>query len=86
DVVAIDAEQIRDAVGSTIEDVLREYAGVQALRNGGPGQSASVLMRGASAANTVVLIDGVRAGSATLGQAELEGLSLAQIDHIEVLR
>ena len=32
------------------------------------------------------MIDGVRVGSATLGQAEFESLSLAQIDHIEVLR
>lgn len=33
-----------------------------------------------------MLIDGVRVGSATLGQAEFEALSLAQIDRIEVLR
>ena len=36
--------------------------------------------------STVVLVDGVRVGSATLGQAEFEALSLAQIDRIEVLR
>jgi vitamin B12 transporter len=35
---------------------------------------------------TLVLVDGVRVGSATLGQAEFEALSLAQIDRIEVLR
>ena len=34
----------------------------------------------------VVLVDGVRVGSATLGQAEFEAFSLAQIDRIEVLR
>ena len=43
-------------------------------------------IRGASTNSTVVLIDGVRIGSATLGQAEFEALSLAQIDRIEVLR
>ena len=34
----------------------------------------------------MVLVDGVRIGSATLGQAEFEALSLAQIERIEVLR
>ena len=34
----------------------------------------------------MVLVDGVRIGSATLGQAEFEALSLSQIERIEVLR
>jgi vitamin B12 transporter len=34
----------------------------------------------------VVLVDGVRVGSATLGQADLEAFSLSQIERIEVLR
>ena len=55
-------------------------------RNGGPGQSSGFFIRGAGTSSTVVLVDGVRVGSATLGQAEFEALSLAQIDRIEVLR
>ena len=44
-------------------------------------------MRGAGvAAIRVVLIDGVRVGSATLGQAGLAALSLAQVERIEILR
>ena len=86
DVVVIDAEQLRDAAGSTVEDVLREHAGVQIVRNGGPGQSVGFFVRGTSTNSTVVLIDGVRVGSATLGQAQLESLSVAQIERIEVLR
>jgi vitamin B12 transporter len=86
DVVVIDAAQIEAAVGGTLEELLREHAGVQISRNGGPGQSAAAFIRGASASNTVVLVDGVRIGSATLGQVSLEGLSLAQIERIEILR
>lgn len=86
DVVVIDEEQLRDAAGSTVEDVLREHAGLQILRNGGPGQSVGFLVRGMSTNSTVVMIDGVRVGSATLGQAQLENLSVAQIERIEVLR
>jgi len=86
DVVVIDAERIRASTADSVEDLLRREAGVQLSRTGGPGQSASVFIRGGSSANTVVLVDGVRVGSATLGQVEFESLSLSQIDRIEVLR
>lgn len=86
DVVVIDAERIRASSADSVEDLLRREAGVQVSRSGGPGQNASVFIRGAGAGNTVVLVDGVRIGSGTLGQVEFEALGLAQIDHIEVLR
>ena len=43
-------------------------------------------MRGAGTSGTLVLVDGVRIGSATLGQADSRHLSLAQIERIEILR
>jgi vitamin B12 transporter len=86
DLIVIDADRIRAGAADSIEELLRRETGLQISRNGGPGQSASVFIRGASASSTVVLIDGVRIGSATLGQAELEAISLAQIERIEVLR
>ncbi|MCE9658335.1 MAG: TonB-dependent receptor [Burkholderiales bacterium] len=86
DVVVINATTIRNTSADSVGDLLRREAGVQIVRNGGPGQSSGYFLRGASSSGTVVLIDGVRVGSATLGQAEFESLSLSQIDHIEVLR
>jgi vitamin B12 transporter len=86
DVVVIDAQRIRDSNADSIEDLLRREGGIQMSRNGGPGQSAGVLLRGTSASHTLVLVDGVRIGSATLGQADLSGISLAQVERIEVLR
>lgn len=86
DVVLIDAERIRNSTADSIEDLLRREAGVQVSRNGGTGKSASVFIRGAGSSNTVVLVDGVRIGSGTLGQVEFEALSLSQVDRIEVLR
>lgn len=86
DVVVIDAATVRASTADSVEDLLRREAGLQVSRNGGPGQDAGVFIRGSSAANTVVLVDGVRVGSGTLGQVEFESISLAQIDHIEVLR
>jgi vitamin B12 transporter len=86
DVVLIDAQLVRDANADSLEDLLRREGGIQLLRTGGPGQSASVMVRGASANSVVVLIDGVRIGSATLGQTDLAGLDLAMVERIEILR
>ena len=86
DVVVIDAERIRTSSADSVEDLLRREAGVQVSRNGGPGHTAGVFIRGAGSGNTVVLIDGVRIGSGTLGQVEFEALGLSQIERIEVLR
>jgi vitamin B12 transporter len=86
DIVVIDSATIRNTTADSVEDLLRRAAGMQVVRNGGPGQSSGFFIRGASTSGTVVLIDGVRLGSATLGQAEFEALNLAQIERIEVLR
>ena len=86
DVVVIDAETIRNTTADSVEDLLRRAAGVQIARNGGPGQTSGYFVRGTGTSSTVVLVDGVRVGSATLGQAEFEALSLSQIERIEVLR
>ena len=86
DVQVIDAARVRDTTADSVEDLLRREAGLQVSRNGGPGMNAALLMRGAGVGGTVVLIDGVRVGSATLGQAMFENLSLGQVERIEVLR
>ncbi|HZE91196.1 MAG TPA: TonB-dependent receptor [Rhizobacter sp.] len=86
DVIVIDAERILTTTADSLETLLRIEAGVQVSRSGGPGQSAGIFIRGAGSSNTVVLVDGVRVGSATLGQFEFESISLSQIDRIEVLR
>ena len=86
DLVVIDAERIRNSGADSLEDLLRREAGLQLLRNGGPGQGAGLSIRGASRGQTLLLIDGVRVGSATLGTPELDTLTLAGIERIEVLR
>jgi vitamin B12 transporter len=86
DIVVIGSDAIRNAAADSVEDLLRRAAGVQIVRNGGPGQNSGFFVRGASTNSTVVLVDGVRVGSATLGQAEFEALNLAQVERIEVLR
>lgn len=86
DVVVIGTETLRNTTADSLADLLRREAGVQISRSGGPGQSTGLFIRGTSSQQSVVLIDGVRVGSATLGFAALEALSLASAERIEVLR
>jgi vitamin B12 transporter len=86
DVVVIDRDRIRASSADSIEDLLRREGGMQMSRNGGPGQTAGIFIRGSSSSNTLVLIDGVRVGSATLGQTDLAAISLGQVDRIEIMR
>ena len=86
DVVVIDAERIRASSADSLEDLLRREGGVQLSRNGGPGQVAGLFLRGSAASSTLVLVDGVRIGSATLGQVDFAAIGLGQIERVEILR
>jgi vitamin B12 transporter len=86
DVVVIDAETIERAGPISLPELLQAQGGVELAANGGPGQLASVFIRGSNANHVVVLIDGVRVNSATAGTTAIENIPLAQIERIEVLR
>lgn len=86
DVTVIDAARLKQAAGQTLMSLLAEEPGLQFASNGGLGKSGSVYIRGGESRHTLLLIDGVRYGSATLGQPILENLPLDAIDHIEIVR
>ncbi|GAA0764239.1 TonB-dependent receptor [Ideonella azotifigens] len=84
-VTVITAEDIRQAGAGSLTDLLRTMGGVEITHNGGLGQTSSIFMRGASSDHTVLIVDGVRLGSATLGTASFESIPLALIERVEVL-
>lgn len=84
-VQVITAQDIRQAGVSTVSDVLRSFGLIETTGNGGMGTTSSVFIRGSNANHTVLLVDGVRLGSATNGQPTLEALPLSLIERIEVL-
>jgi len=86
DVTVISREEIARAGAANVLQLLARQPGVQTTTNGGPGTNSALYIRGASNAQSLVLIDGQRFGSATAGGASLQNLSLDQIDHIEILR
>jgi vitamin B12 transporter len=86
DVSVIDRETIETSGATGLADVLARVPGIEISRNGGPGTTTSVFLRGAESRFTAVYIDGVRIDSQSTGGAAWESIPLAQIDRIEVLR
>jgi len=82
----IDRDEIARAGNSSLVQLLSSRPGVQVASNGGPGSSSSVYIRGAESRHTLLLIDGMRVGSATLGSPTLETIPMELIDRIEILR
>lgn len=85
DYTLISADDITRANQHSLVDLLQAQRGIEVARNGGPGTSASVFIRGAAANQNIVLVDGVRIGSSTLGAANWSALPVAAIDHIEII-
>lgn len=79
----IDIERLRPA---SVNELLARVPGVQVTQNGGRGSNSSLFIRGTSTAQSLVLIDGQRAGSISSGGASLQHLNVEQIERIEVLR
>ena len=75
----------RQAYGG-VADLLRNNGCAEMTRNGGPGSTTSLFLRGADTRHTLVLIDGMRVDSQSTGGASWQALPLSQIERIEVLK
>ncbi|QGU33634.1 TonB-dependent vitamin B12 receptor [Thermochromatium tepidum] len=85
-VTVIDRAEIERRQARSLPDLLRGLPGLSLARTGGPGQQSSLFVRGTNSDHVLVLVDGIRIGSATTGRAALEDLPLEQIERIEIVR
>ncbi len=86
DLSVIDREEIERSGAASLAELLQRQPGVEITSNGGPGTAAGIFLRGANSGHTLVLIDGLRVDSSTLGGTALEALPLAGVERIEILR
>ncbi|WP_181248071.1 TonB-dependent receptor domain-containing protein [Chromobacterium haemolyticum] len=86
DATVVTREEIEESGAQTLQQVLSRQAAVSIASNGGPGSASSIYIRGNKDSHTVVLVDGVRIYSATLGTTTIQNIPLAQIERIEILR
>ncbi|MBW3511568.1 TonB-dependent receptor [Janthinobacterium sp. NKUCC06_STL] len=85
DTQTISSEDIARSGAGTLIDLLQKQRGIEVNRYGGPGTDSSVFIRGANSNQNIVLVDGVRIGSATSGTASWSALPLSSIDHVEIV-
>ena len=85
-VTVITREDIERRQARSVEDLLRGTQGISIANSGGAGKNTSVFIRGTESDHVLVLIDGVRAGSATSGGAAYGNIPIEQIERIEIVR
>ncbi|GAB2180803.1 TonB-dependent vitamin B12 receptor [Denitratisoma sp. agr-D3] len=86
DVTVVGREDIQRAGHQSLPELLSSLPGIQFSRNGGPGSSGSLFIRGSNSSHALVLVDGQRLSSATTGTTAIEHIPVEQIERIEILR
>ncbi len=86
DTVVITRDDLDQSNALSLAEVLQRRAGVEIRGLGGAGQPQSIFVRGAGSAQTLVLVDGMRAGSATAGTTAIEHIPLELVERIEIVK
>ncbi|MFD2164266.1 TonB-dependent receptor plug domain-containing protein [Paradesertivirga mongoliensis] len=86
----ITSEQIQRSQGRTLPEVLNNVAGItySGANNAQSNTSASLFLRGASAGNTLILIDGIPVNDAQSisNEYDLKSIAIDQIERVEILK
>lgn len=85
-VEVIDRAQIERSQAHSLPELLRGRAGMTVGNNGGLGKQSSVFLRGSESNHVLVLVDGVRIGSANFDLAAFQDLPLEMVERIEIVR
>ncbi len=85
-VTVITREDIERQQPQSVVDLFRGVPGMSFTNNGGRGKQTSFFLRGTESDHVLVLIDGVKAGSATSGSTAFQDLPVDLIDRIEIVR
>jgi vitamin B12 transporter len=86
DISVITREELDQAGVSSLAEILQGQPGVEITQNGGLGTNQSVFLRGTGPGQVLVLVDGLRVGSATTGTTAFQAITPSQIQRIEIVR
>jgi vitamin B12 transporter len=78
---SMEAQQIRQ-----VNDALRETPSLQVFQTGSPGTSSDISIRGATAAQTLMMIDGVPVNNSTTSEFDTSRLTTDDLNRVEVVR
>ncbi len=85
-VSVITRADIERSQAQSVQELLRGGAGIAVANNGGDGKISAVFLRGSNSGHVLVLVDGIKHGSATAGTTAFEHIPVDQIERIEVVR
>lgn len=85
-VTVITQEDIARLQAQSLPEVLRGVAGLTISNSGGAGKTTALSLRGTNVDHVLVLVDGIKIGSATTGTASFQDIPVAQIERIEIVR
>lgn len=85
-VSVITREEIERKQAASVTDLLRSVPGLNITQNGPPGSASASFLRGTESDHVVVLIDGMKIGAATTGNASFQDIPVDIIERIEVVR
>ena len=82
----ITEEQIEQSQATDLTQLIESTSGVNISTSGGRGSSAGTFIRGTSSGQIIVLVDGVRVNSATLGSTDIGHIPLDFIERVEIVK
>ncbi|MET0225212.1 MAG: TonB-dependent vitamin B12 receptor [Dokdonella sp.] len=85
-ITVIDRVEIDRLQPATLADLLQGTPGMSIANNGGPGKQTSLFLRGTEFDHVLVLVDGLKLGSATSGTAAIQDIPIEQIERVEIVR
>jgi vitamin B12 transporter len=85
-VIVITREELARSLAPDVAALLQFHAGIDIARNGGPGQTTTVFIRGTDSNHATVLVDGVRINPGTIGGAQLQNITPEAIERIEIVK
>lgn len=77
----IERQQVR-----SVQELLTGLPGIGITNNGGAGKVSTLFLRGTESDHVLVLIDGIKVGSATAGTTAFQDIPVDQIERIEIVR
>ena len=85
-ITSISSEEMENTKPLDVSDALTNQPGINISRIGTAGSDATVMIRGASSDQVLVMIDGRRANDPATGIASLSMIPLNGIDRVEIIR
>ncbi len=85
-VTVIDEQELARSSAPDLPSLLKRYTGVSIIGYGGQGSASNVYLRGMSAGQTLVLVNGVRTASPTSGTSSIFNIPLSSIERVEIAK